>query len=60
MILNRTESASYFRSKIWEQITAEIKNKKSLDGFKTEIKKWKPVKCPRNICKTFIPDLGFI
>ena len=31
---NGTESASYLRPKIWEQIPAEIKNKYSFDGFK--------------------------
>ena len=31
---NGTGSASYLRPHIWEQITAEIENKDSLDGFK--------------------------
>ena len=33
-VYNGTESASYLRPKIWEQIRAEIKNKYSFDGFK--------------------------
>ena len=33
-VYNGTESASYLRPKIWEQIPAEIKNKYSFDGFK--------------------------
>ena len=33
-VYNGTESASYLGPTIWEQITAEIKNKDSLDGFK--------------------------
>ena len=41
-----TESTSYLGPKIWEQIPAETKNKNSLDGFKKEIKKWKPTECP--------------
>ena len=53
---NGTESASYLRPKIWEQIPTEIKNKDSLDGFKQEIKKWKPTECPCRICKTFVPN----
>ena len=38
-VYNGTESASYLDlgPKIWEQISAEIKNKDSLDGFKKEI-----------------------
>ena len=36
-VYNGTESASYLGPNIWEQISAEIKNKDSLDGFKKEI-----------------------
>ena len=59
-VYNGTESTSYLGPKIWEQIPAEIKNKDSLDGFKKEIKKWKPTECPYRICKTFVPNLGFV
>ena len=59
-VYNGTESASYLGPKIWEQIPAEIRDKESLDSFKREIKKWKPVDCPCRICKTFVPNLGFI
>ena len=59
-VYNGTESASYLGPKIWEQIPAEIKNKESLDGFKREIKKWRPAECPCRICWTFVPNLGFI
>ena len=57
---NGTESASYLRPEIWEQIPAEIKYKNSLDGFKKEIKKWKPTECSCRICWTFAPNLGFV
>ena len=53
-VYNGIESASYLGPKIWEQIPAEIKNKDSLDGYKKEIKKWKPTECPCQICKTFV------
>ena len=59
-VFNGAESASYLGPKIWEQIPAEIKNKDSLNGFKNEIKKWKPSHCPCRICKTFVPSLGFV
>ena len=58
-VYDGTESASYLGPKISEQIPAEIKNIDSLNGFKKEIKKWKPTECPYRICKTFVPDLGF-
>ena len=55
-VYNGTESASYLGPNIWEQIPAE--NKNFLDGFKKEVKKWKPTDCPCRICKTFVPNLG--
>ena len=60
IVFNGSESASYLGPKIWEETPTDIKNKDSLIGFKKEIKKWKPLNCPRRICKTFIPNLGFI
>ena len=41
-VYNGAESASYLGPKIWEQKPSEIRNKESLEGFKREIKKWKP------------------
>ena len=58
-VLNVSESASYLGARIWEEIPTDIKED-SLIGFKKEIKKWKPLNCPCRICKTFIPNLGFI
>ena len=52
-VYNGTESASYLAPKIWKQIPSEIRNKKSLEGFKREIKKWKPTDGPCRICKIF-------
>ena len=37
-VYNGTESASYLGPKIWEQISAEIRNKESLDSFKEKSK----------------------
>ena len=59
-VFNGTESGSYLGPKIWEEIPTDIKNKNSLIGFKKEIKKRKPLNCPCRICKSFIPNLGFI
>ena len=55
-VYNGTESVSYLGPKIWKQIPSEIQNKNSLEGFKREIKKWKPTDCPCRICKIFIPN----
>ena len=57
---NGTETISYLAPKIWEQVPDEIKNSSSLNIFKRKIKTWIPNSCPCPICKTYIPDLGFI
>ena len=59
-VYSGNESASYLGPNIWDQIPFEIQNKKSLEGFKREIKKWKATDCPCRTCKIFIPNLGFI
>ena len=38
----------------------ELQQAKSLSSFKEGIKNWKPVKCPCKLCKTFVPDLGYL
>ena len=52
-------SISYFGPIIWKSLPNEIRNSDSLSKFQTLIKSWKPV-CPCNLCKTFIPELGFL
>ena len=54
-VYNGTESASYLGPKIWEQIPAEIRNKESLDSFKREIKKWKPLIVHAEFVKRLCP-----
>ena len=39
---------------------SEIKNKKSSEGFKQEMKNWKLIDYPCRICKIFVPNLGFM
>ena len=46
------ESISYFTPFIWNQIPDEIKNSKSLNSFKSKMKRWIPAKCPCTLCKT--------
>ena len=58
-VFNGSESASYLRPEIWENIRTEIKNKDFLVGFKKEIRKWKSLNCPCRIWKTFIANLWF-
>ena len=55
-VYSGTGSTSYLGPKIWEQKHSEIRNKKPLEDFKWEIKKWKLTDCPSRICKIFIPN----
>ena len=55
-----TETLSFLGPKIWSIIPTEIKECKSLNEFKSKIKKWKPHHCPCRMCKTYIGGVGFI
>ena len=54
------ESLSFLGPKIWDLIPQDTKNSRSLTEFKNKIKSWKPQNCPCKLCRTFIPQLGYI
>ena len=54
------ESIRYFGQKIWDSHPQSLKNKESLDIFKTAIKTWKPDRCPSRICKTYLQNIGYL
>ena len=47
-----SESTVYLRAKIWELIPENIKSSKSVEIFKSKIKKWVLEICPCRLCKT--------
>ena len=55
-----TESVSFLAPKICDILPKEIKDSKTLNVFKTKIKKWVPRECPCRLCKTYVPQVGFI
>ena len=55
-----TETISFRGPKTWELVPHEIKSSKSLIEFKNKIKCWKPIGCTCRLCKTYIPNLGYI
>ena len=55
-----TETISYRGPKTWDMVPQNIKDSLSLAEFKSKIKSWKPNDCACRLCKTFIPQLGFI
>ena len=54
------ESLKVFAPKIWELVPEEYKSIKSIDKFKTEIKKWQPSKCPCRLCKDYVTGVGYV
>ena len=57
---NGLESVKYLGPKIWSILPQELQQAKTLSFFKEGIKNWKPIKCPCKLCKTFVPDLGYL
>ena len=55
-----TETVSFLAPKIWDILLKDIKDSESLGIFKIKIKKWIPSECPCKLCKTYIPQVGFI
>ena len=55
-----TETLAHLGPKIWALVPESIKNTKSLNDFKTKIKKWKPVRCPCNLCRTYVYGVGYV
>ena len=54
------ETVSYLAPRIWEQIPEEIKQSKSLNSFKKKINLWIPDACTCRLCKTYVPNVGFL
>ena len=42
------------------QSSTKLENKELVDSFKTTIKKWKPDRCPCQICKTYLQNIGYL
>ena len=59
-VYHGTESLSFLGPKIWDLVPLEMKQAENLESFKAKIKKIIFSECPCRLCKTFIPQLGFI
>ena len=58
--MNGQETISYLGPKIWNMVPGEMKQKSSLFALKREVKQWVPNNCWCRICKTYLPNIGFI
>ena len=56
---NGTESIFFLGSKIWDIVPSEFKQLETVNAFKREIKKWKPVNCPCRLCRPYIQNVSF-
>ena len=54
-----TESITSLGPKLWALLPDKIKNSSNIEEFKKNVKHWKP-DCPCRLCKTYIPNLGFL
>ena len=50
---------AYRANPIWNSLPENIKEAKSLSLFKSSLKSWTCSSCPCNICKQYIPNLGY-
>ena len=55
-----TETIRYRGPITWNILPQDIKDSQTLNIFKNKIKSWSPNGCTCRLCKTFIPELGFI
>ena len=55
-----SETLSFRGPQIWKIVPEDIKNSTNLHEFKRKIKQWTPSACKCRICKTYIPNLGFL
>ena len=59
-VYNGSESISNLGPRIWNLVPNKLKELESVNLFKKEIKKWRPTNCPCRLCRTYIPNLGFV
>ena len=55
-----TVSLSNLGPRVWNLVPGKLKQLVDIHAFTKEIKSWKPKNCPCRLCKTYIPQFGFI
>ena len=55
-----TESLSHLGPKIWSLLPDDLKNIKSLNAFKINIRQWRPANCSCKLCKVYLSGVGYI
>ena len=52
-------SIPYKANQLWNLLPENLKSSPSLTLFKNKIKLWQCFNCPCNICKSYVPNLGY-
>ena len=60
ILYNQTESVSFLGPKVWDVVTTELIETKTLSTLKPEIKNWWPQYFPCRLCKQYLIKIGFI
>ena len=56
----RLNSTRFFASKVWQMLPMEIRNLKSLEDFRNNIRRWEPDECDCKLCKDFVSNLVYL
>ena len=54
------KSLQSFGTKLWTQLPNDIQEIDCISKFTIFIKKWRPTKCPCDICKHYLYGVGYI
>ena len=52
-------SLQFLGVRLWDQLPSNIQELDNMNTFRNFVKKWKPPKCPCNICKVYVRGLGY-
>ena len=58
--VNGLETLSYHAPKLYALLPEEVKQRNTVNLFKSDTKQWICKEWPRRLCKVFVPNLGFI
>ena len=59
-VFNGLESLSYRALQLWILLPEEIKQRNTINLFKSDVKQWICKESSCRLCKVFVPNLGFI
>ena len=59
-VYNETETLTFLGPRIWKIVPDYVKKSNSFEEFKLKIRLWNPQNCPFRLCKSFLPQVGFL